>query len=126
MRHRVSGRKLGRNTSQRRALFRGLATELFRHERITTTKAKAQAFRPYAERLITIAKNGAAKRADDASDVHERRLAVARLSDPAVARKLLDEIGPRFAERNGGYTRIYNLGPRKGDGAEMVVVELVD
>ena len=126
MRHRVSGRKLGRNTSQRRALYKGLMTDLFRYERITTTQAKALAIRPSAERLITLAKKGAAKRASDGSDLSERRLAISRLSDPDVARKLLDEIAPRFADRDGGYTRMYKLGPRKGDGAEMVVVELVD
>jgi large subunit ribosomal protein L17 len=101
-------------------------TELFRHERIRTTHAKAVAVRSRAEHLVTIAKRGAVKRDGKEHDVHERRQVAAVLYDPAVVKKLFDEIAPRFAERPGGYTRIVKLGPRLGDGAEMVVLELVD
>jgi len=97
-------------------------TELFRHERIKTTKAKALGIRSQAERLITTAKRGKAK----GDGVHERRQVAAVLRDRAVVKKLFDEIAPRFAERPGGYTRIVRLGRRSGDGAEMVVLELVE
>ncbi len=126
MRHRVAGAKLGRNASQRRALYRNLMTELFRHERIRTTKAKALAVRPQAERLVTIAKRGVAQRRAEGQDVHERRQIAAVLTDGEVVRKMFEEIAPRFDERTGGYTRILNLGRRQGDGAEMVLLELVD
>lgn len=125
MRHRVAGRRLGRNTAQRRALFRGLMTQLFEYERITTTEAKALAVRPEAEKLITTAKRGVTKRNAEQSDMHERRLAAAVLYEPEVVRKLFEEIAPRYVERPGGYTRILKLGPRQGDGAEMVILELV-
>lgn len=98
--------------------------ELFRHERIRTTKAKAQAVRGPAERMITLAKKGNA--AGEAKAVHARRLAAARLADPEIVKKLFDEIAPRYSERAGGYTRMLKLGPRDGDGAEMVLLELVE
>ena len=126
MRHRVAGRHLGRDTAHRVALFRNLMTELFRHERISTTQAKAQAIRSEAEHLVTIAKRGKVKRDAEAFDVHERRQVAAVLRDPEVVRKLFDEIAPRMMDRPGGYTRMFKLGPRQGDGAEMVVLELVD
>ncbi len=117
MRHNISGRRLSRSTSQRKALFRTLATELFRHERIKTTPAKAKTIRPIAEKLITLARRG---------DLHARRQAARELTDPAILRKLFDEIGPRMQEREGGYTRIYKLPPRRGDAAKMALIELVD
>lgn len=126
MRHRVAGKQLGRTTAHRVALFRNLMTELFRHERIRTTHAKAQAIRSEAEHLVTVAKRGKAKAKGDGHDVHERRLVAAVLRDPMVVRKLFDEIAPRFQERPGGYIRIIRVGRRQGDGAEMVVLELVD
>ena len=116
MRHRKKGRKLSRTASHRRATLRNMATSLFLHERIETTTAKAKELRPYAERLITLAKRG---------DLHARRLAAAKIQDRDVVGKLFDEIGPRFAERPGGYTRILKLGARKGDAADMSLIELV-
>ena len=124
MRHRVAGRKLGRSSGQRTALRRSLITEFFRHERIQTTRAKADAIRGAAERLITTAKRGNA--AGELKAVHARRLAAARLNDPEVVKKLFDEIAPRYADRPGGYTRLIRLGPRPGDAAEMVLLELVE
>src|SRR5512135_3136438 len=118
MRHRVAHRKLGRTTPHRIALLRNLATALFEKERIRTTLPKAKELRPFAERLITLA-----KREDDR--LHARRLAARHLQEPAVVKKLFDTIGSRFATRPGGYTRILRLGPRKGDGAEMAYLELV-
>ena len=94
-----------------------MATSLFRHERISTTTAKAKELRPYAERLITLAKRG---------DLHARRLAGRRIADREVLGKLFDDLGPRYTERPGGYTRILKLGTRKGDGADMALIELVD
>jgi large subunit ribosomal protein L17 len=117
MRHRNKGRQLSRTASHRRAVLRNLATSLFRHERIETTTAKAKELRPYAERLITLAKRG---------DLHARRLAAGKIQDSEVLGKLFKDIGPRFAERPGGYTRILKLGARKGDAAEMSLIELVD
>ena len=125
MRHRVSGRKLGRSKDQRKALKRNLVKELLRHERIRTTKAKAAFTRSTAERMITLAKRGNAS-GDDSRMVHARRLVAARLSDPLIVKKLFDDIAPRYAERAGGYTRMIKLGPRKGDAAEMVLLELVE
>jgi large subunit ribosomal protein L17 len=125
MRHRVAGRHLKRSGSHRIALFRNLMTELFRYGRIHTTAAKALAVRSEAEHLVTIAKRGKAKRTAEKFDVHERRLVAAILMDPDVVKKLFDEIAPRYTERPGGYTRILKLGKRVGDGAEMVVLELV-
>ena len=121
MRHKVSGRRLGRSTGHRKALRRNLMTELFRHERIQTTRAKAASIRGSSEKLITLA-----KRADEGDQVHARRLASKRLADPLVVQKLFDDIAPRYLDRPGGYTRILKLGPRKSDGAEMVLLELVE
>ena len=128
MRHKKAGRKLSRSKDHRRALRKMLITNLFTHERIQTTRAKAEAIRGPAEKLITLAKKG-----NDAEDeeniaymVHTRRLAVARLGDPEIVIKLFDEIAPRYTERPGGYTRMYKLGPRLGDAAEMVLLELVE
>src|SRR5213593_1499923 len=118
MRHRVAHRKLGRITPHRMALLRNLTTALFERERIRTTLMKAKELRPYAERLITLA-----RRDDDR--LHARRLAARELQDRRVMKKLFDDLGARFAGRPGGYTRILRLGPRRGDGAEMAIVELI-
>jgi len=124
MRHQISGYRLGRSTGARLALRRNLIKQFFTHERIKTTRAKAAAIRGEAERLITLARNSA--QADDAQKVHARRLAVSRLGDNQLINRLFDEIAPRYASRNGGYTRILKLGPRMGDSAEMVILELVE
>jgi large subunit ribosomal protein L17 len=124
MRHKIAGYKLGRSSGHRTQLRRNLVTEFFRHERIRTTRTKAAAIRGSAERLITTAKHGLA--AGDQQSVHARRLAAARLNDPAVVKKLFDEIAPRYAQRPGGYTRVIKIGPRQGDAAEMVFLELVE
>jgi large subunit ribosomal protein L17 len=118
MRHRVAHRKLGRKTPHRTALLRNLATALFEHERVRTTLPKAKELRPFAEKLITLAKR-------EDGRLHARRLAARQLQDPAVLTKLFDTIGARFATRPGGYTRILRLGTRQGDGAEMAYLELV-
>ena len=123
MKHRVAGRKLGRDSAQRSALLRGLVTELFRHDRISTTQAKARFMRGDAEHLITIAKRGLA---DGGNNVHAHRLAAKVITDPDVTKRLFNDIAPRFAERPGGYTRMIKIGPRVGDGADMVVLELVE
>lgn len=117
MRHRKKGRKLSRTPSHRKATLRNLAASLFLHGRIQTTTAKAKELRPFAERLITLARRG---------DVHARRLAARKIYDRAVLGKLFDDIAPRFAERPGGYTRILKVGNRKGDAADMSLIELVD
>jgi large subunit ribosomal protein L17 len=124
MRHQVAGYKLGRTTSARLALRRTLIKQLFEHERITTTHAKAKAIRGEAERLITIARRSS--EASEAGKVHARRLVASRLGSNQPVTKLFDDIAPRFANRPGGYTRILKLGPRRGDGAEMVVIEFVE
>ena len=124
MRHQVAGFKLGRTKDQRTGLRRTMVKQLFEHERITTTRAKALFIRGEAEKLITIARRSS-KGTDD-QKVHARRLAAARLGDNKLIKKLFDEIAPRFEERNGGYTRIYKLGPRLGDSSEMVLIELVE
>jgi large subunit ribosomal protein L17 len=124
MRHSVAGYRLGRTTSSRLALRRNLIKQFFTHERIQTTKAKAAAVRGEAERLITIAKKSADGTADQ--KVNARRLAASKLGDNQIIKRLFDEIAPRFATRNGGYTRVIKLGPRHGDAAEMVVLELVE
>ena len=116
MRHRNKGRKLSRTASHKRATMRNLATSLFRHGRIETTTAKAKELRPYAERLVTLAKRG---------DLHARRLVATKIQDRMVLGTLFDDIGPRYSERPGGYTRILKLGNRKGDAAEMSLIELV-
>ncbi|MBW2704478.1 MAG: 50S ribosomal protein L17 [Deltaproteobacteria bacterium] len=117
MRHNVSGRKLNRTPAHRKALYRNMVTSLFKHERIQTTVPKAKEARIVAEKLITKAKKG---------DLHSRRLAARKVNEPAVLQKLFAEIGPRYADRPGGYTRIMLLGPRKGDNAELAILELVD
>ncbi len=124
MRHQVAGKKLGRKKDVRAALRRTLIAQLIDHERIETTQAKAQAIRGQAERLITLAKHGI--KDGDAKMVHARRLAAARLSNPLAVTKLFDDIAPRYAERPGGYTRTVKLGPRLGDNAEMVLIELIE
>jgi large subunit ribosomal protein L17 len=118
MRHRVGHRKLGRITPHRRALLRNLASALFERERIRTTLIKAKELRPYAERLITLAKR-------DSDGLHARRLVRRDIQDGQVVSKLFDTLGTRFATRPGGYTRILRLGPRRGDGAEMAILELL-
>lgn len=124
MRHQVSGYRLGRTTGARLALRRNLIKQFFTHERIQTTRAKAAAIRGEAERLITIARNSA--QGSDIDKVNARRLVVSRLGDNQMVKRLFDEIAPRFANRNGGYTRVLKLGPRTGDSAEMVILELVE
>jgi large subunit ribosomal protein L17 len=118
MRHRVAHRKLGRVTSHRIAMLRNMASALFEQERIRTTLMRAKELRPYAERLITLA-----KREDDR--LHARRLVLRDIQDPVVVKKLFDSLGARYATRPGGYTRILRLGPRRGDGAEMAILELL-
>ena len=124
MRHQVAGYKLGRSKDARIGLRRTLINQFLTHERIQTTKAKALAIRGDAERLITLAaKSGAGT---DSDKVTARRRAAAQLNDAATVKKLFDEIGPRFVTRKGGYTRILKLGPRHGDSADMVLLELVE
>ena len=117
MRHRKRGRALSRSRSHRAALVRNQVTELLRHEAIVTTEAKAKEIRPVAERMITLGRKGT---------LHARRLAAATLTDKTVLKRLFDDVGPRFAARPGGYTRITKLGPRRGDGARMAHIELVE
>jgi len=115
---------LGRSKDERRALRKNLVKQLFEHERIHTTRVKAEAIRGLAERLITLAKLG--NQAGEAKMVHARRLAASRLSDATAVKKLFDDLAPRFANRPGGYTRVIKLGPRRGDAAQMVILELVE
>jgi large subunit ribosomal protein L17 len=122
MRHKIAGRRLKRSTGHRRALFRNLITELFRHRRITTTEAKARAVRAQAEKLITVAKRSL----DKENDVHERRQVLRTVSDQEVLRELFETIAPEYKDRPGGYTRIIKLGPRQGDAADMAILELVE
>jgi len=117
MRHLKKGRKLGSDASHTKAILKGLAIALFTSERIKTTEARAKEVRPLVEKIITWGKKG---------DVHSRRLAMAELGDKQLVHKIFADIAPRFAEREGGYTRILKLGPRKGDAAPMVIMELVD
>jgi large subunit ribosomal protein L17 len=124
MRHQVSGYKLGRSKAARIALRRNLIKQFFTHERIRTTRAKAAAIRSEAERLITIARNSA--EGTDSEKVHAQRLVASRLGDNRLNKRLFEEIAPRFTSRNGGYTRVLKLGPRTGDSAEMVLLELVE
>jgi len=124
MRHSVSGYKLGRRSSARIALRRNLIKQFFIHERIQTTRAKAAAIRGDAERLITIARNSA--NGTDAQKINARRLVAAKLGDDRMTKRLFEELAPRFASRSGGYTRTLKLGPRRGDSAEMVILELVE
>ena len=138
MRHRVSGRRLGRDMAHRKALRKNMIAELLIHEEILTTEAKAKMLRPAAEKIITLAKRGLAKE-DPAQIVHARRLAATRLSryrevmDEAgyieegdVVKKLFDDIAPRYADRPGGYTRVVKIGKRSGDNADMAMIMLVD
>ncbi len=124
MRHQIAGKRLNRTKGARTALRRTLIKQLFEHERIKTTKAKAQAIRGEAEKMITIARNSIEK--DDIQKVNARRLVASRLGGNKILPKLFDDIAPRYVNRNGGYTRTLKLGPRKGDGAEMVLIELVE
>jgi large subunit ribosomal protein L17 len=124
MRHSVAGYTLGRTSGARIALRRNLIKQFFTHERIKTTQAKAAAIRGDAERLITLARNSAS--GTDVQKVNARRLAISKLGDNQVIKRLFDEIAPRFANRPGGYTRVLKLGPRHGDAAEMVILELVE
>jgi large subunit ribosomal protein L17 len=116
MRHRAKGRQLSRTSAHRRALLNNMATSLFRHEGITTTEAKAKELRPFAEKLITLARRG---------DLHARRLVERRIKDREVLGRLFAELGPRFAARPGGYTRILKMGHRPGDGADVARIELL-
>ena len=124
MRHNKAGYKLDRTTGARVALRRNLIKQFFTHERIRTTKAKAAAIRGEAEKIITIARNSA--NGTDAEKVAARRLVISKLGDNQMLKRVFDEIAPRFANRNGGYTRVMRIGPRQGDSAEMVILELVE
>ena len=140
MRHRVHGRRLGRDSAHRKALRKNMIADLLCHEKIVTTEAKARMLRPVTEKMITMAKRGLAKgEVNPASEVNARRLAASRLpsyrivndedgnyEEVDVIRKLFDEIAPRYADRPGGYTRIIKMGKRPGDNANMAVLMLVD
>ena len=117
MRHKVGGRKLQRTSAHRAALFRNMSAALIKHEQITTTVAKAKELRPYVEKLVTLAKRGG---------LANRRLAMSRLMDEAQLKKLFDVIGPRYADRPGGYTRVIKAGFRASDAAAMAVIEFID
>lgn len=117
MRHRVAGHKLSRPTGHRKALYLNLVTDLLRYEKITTTQAKAKGTRSMAEKVITLGKVGS---------LHARRQALAVLRDKDVIDKVFNELASRYADRNGGYTRILKLGPRAGDGASMARIELIE
>jgi large subunit ribosomal protein L17 len=116
MKHGMTGRKLGRDSSHRRALYANLACSLIEHGRIKTTEAKAKAVKPYAEKMITLGRRG---------DLHARRQALSELRSQEIVHQLFAEIAPRMADRPGGYTRIIKIGPRQGDAAAMVFLELV-
>ncbi|NSW53519.1 MAG: 50S ribosomal protein L17 [Anaerolineae bacterium] len=125
MRHQVAGKKLNRSSDNRKALRRTLIVQLYEHERISTTRAKAEAVRAEAEKLITIARNSID--GTDIEKVNARRTVATRLGGhPETVKKLFDDISPRYKERNGGYTRMMKLGMRQGDAAEMVILELVE
>lgn len=124
MRHKVAGYKLGRSKDELKALRRIMLNQFFTKGRIRTTRAKAEFIRGPAERLITLAKNSSD--AEGSVKVHARRMAAARLGNAEVVKKLFDDIAPRFDERVGGYTRMTKIGPRPGDAAEMVLLELVE
>ena len=117
MRHHRAGRKLGRDSAHRKALYANLACSLIEHGRIRTTEAKAKAVKPFAEQMITLGKRG---------DLAARRQAISELRSQHVVRRLFDDVAPRFADRPGGYSRIVKLGQRQGDAADMVYLELVD
>ena len=116
MRHKISGRKLGRPTAHRMSMLRTMVTDLIRHESIQTTEAKAKEVRRMAEKVITYGKKGT---------LHERRQASALLTDKSIVKKVFDELAPRYESRPGGYTRIVKLGPRKGDASAMAIIELL-
>lgn len=116
MRHARKGKRLGSDASHRKAILRNMAASLLEHEKIRTTEVRAGELRPVVEKLITLAKRG---------DIHARRQVMAVLGDKTLVHKVFAEVGPRFAERSGGYTRIVKLGPRQGDAAPMVLIELV-
>ncbi len=117
MRHHMSGRKLNRSSAHRKAMLRNMAAALVKHEQIKTTLPKAKELKPYLDKLITLGKRG---------DLHARRQALTVLRDRALTAKLFDTLAPRYAERNGGYTRVLRAGPRYGDAAPMAFIELVD
>jgi len=117
MRHRKSGRKLNRTSSHRKAMFANMAAALIRHEQIVTTLPKAKELKPFVEKLVTLAKKG---------DLAARRMAISKVRDQAMVRKLFDTIGPRYDDRNGGYTRVLKAGFRYGDSAPVAVIEFVD
>lgn len=117
MRHRRSGRKFGRKTAPRRAMYRGMVTDLLRHEVIRTTHAKSKEVAPLAEKMLTLGKRG---------ELHNRRQAAAFITDKEVLAKTFDELADRYRDRDGGYTRVIKLGKRPGDGAEMALIELVE
>ncbi len=117
MRHKVAGRRLGRSSAHRKALFRNLVTDLLNYEKITSTEAKAKEIRGLAEKMITLGKKGG---------LTPRRQALAFILDENIVAKVFDELAPRYTERPGGYTRLIKLGPRPGDGAPMVRIELVE
>lgn len=117
MRHKITGRRLGRDSASRRALFRIMVTDLLRHGAIKTTIAKAKEIGPIAEKMVTLGKKGT---------LHDRRQAAAFITDKTVLKSVFDDIAPRYKERSGGYTRITRLGVRAGDAAEMALIELVD
>jgi large subunit ribosomal protein L17 len=117
MRHARTGKKLGRDASHRRALYANLACSLIEHGRIRTTEAKAKAVKPYAEKMITLGRRG---------DLHARRQVLSELRSQEVVHQLFADVAPRMADRPGGYTRIVKIGPRQGDAADMVYLELVD
>ena len=117
MRHQRAGKKLGRDSAHRKALYSNLAGALIEHGRVRTTEAKAKAVKPFAEKMITLGKRG---------DLAARRHALAELRSQDVVHRLFADVAPRFAERPGGYTRIVKIGPRQGDAAAMVYLELVD
>ena len=116
MRHQAKGRQLSRTSTHKRAMLNNMVTSLFAHDRVVTTEAKAKELRPFAEKLITLARRG---------DLHARRQVERRIRDRDVQGRLFKEIGPRFAGRPGGYTRIVKLGHRVGDGAELARIELL-
>jgi large subunit ribosomal protein L17 len=117
MRHGNAGRKLNRTSSHRIAMFANMAASLIEHEQIVTTLPKAKELRPIVEKLVTLAKRG---------DLHARRLAISRVRDEGMVKKLFETIGPRYKERNGGYTRVLKAGFRHGDSAPVAVIEFVD
>ncbi|TDI57461.1 MAG: 50S ribosomal protein L17 [Alphaproteobacteria bacterium] len=117
MRHRKSGRKLNRTPSHRKAMFANMAAALINHEQIVTTLPKAKELRPFVEKLVTLAKRG---------DLHARRIAISRIRDKAMVKKLFETIGPRYEDRHGGYTRVVRAGFRYGDNAPVAVIEFVD